>query len=850
MKNFHNVRSLLFCFSLLVPTALQAQGVIAPGTLAPSEISGKAVYIPYPVTISLDGKLDDWANIPLQCVDRGPAVSKAPAKNGSFQFAVAADEDNLYVLMLAKDNNIIANLHGADTWNEDSMEFYINLSGNLNAKKYSRDIVQYRVTPADIDNADLTKLKVSGSNFDLHPLKAKVFKTEDGWGFEGAVKLDPKFIPAHGKEIGFQAQLNGASVKDRDVKLIWSLADTSDNSWQNPNLFGRALFFKVGSVDVPKPSEAAPAPAPVAVAEPVAPALSMNQIGYFPNGKKIISLAGFGEDSLQWTLVDATSKKEVTGGMTRADAFDFLSGDRLHVADFSSFTTPGDYYLIIGGTQGPVFHIGDDIMKNLSADSLMYFYRSRSGIEIKPEYAGKTWARDAGHLSDAKVAVFDGKDAQGKKWDTYDFFVNGSGGWYDAGDFGKYVVNGGISVWTLQNAYERNPGHFKDGQLTTPESGNTYPDILDEARWELEFMLNMQIPEGSLLAGMCFHKLHDRTWSAMPSALPTSMDNNLERKDGCSWGRFVYEPSTAATLNLAACAAQASRLWAPMDPSFSKKCLGAAQTAWKAALDHPSIFAGNIPGDGGGNYDDGDVSDEFFWAAAELFATTGEGEYLQFLKASPYWKNFPGLEAKKANAMNWADTAALGTLTLVSAPSKLDKTDRAFLEAQIVATADRYLSDAQSGGYGVPMESAGYVWGSNSGVLNNAIILAVAYDATKETEYRDTVVQAMNYLLGYNGLHKSFITGYGVYPVSHPHHRVWANDPDSGYIAPPPGVLAGGPNKNIEDPEMKSAHLSGVPIAKRYIDTIGSFATNEVAINWNAPLAWVSNWLDSQYEGR
>ena len=211
-------------------------------------------------------------------------------------------------------------------------------------------------------------------------------------------------------------------------------------------------------------------------------------------------------------------------------------------------------------------------------------------------------------------------------------------------------------------------------------------------------MLNMQIPEGKALAGMCFHKLHDRRWSGVPSALPAEMDNNLERKDGCDWGRFAFEPTTAATLNLAACAAQASRLWAPMDRAFSGRCLAAAKTAWKAALEHPSLFAGNVPGDGGGNYDDGDVSDEFYWAASELYATTGDPEYLRFLKASPYFAAFPGLEGKKPNSMNWADTAALGTLTLVSADSPLGKVDRAYLESQIVATADRYLEDAERGG--------------------------------------------------------------------------------------------------------------------------------------------------------
>jgi endoglucanase len=821
----------------------------AQGALAPAEIKGAAVYVPYPVAIAIDGKLDDWKGIPLQTVERGPMTSKDPAKNGAFSFAVAADEANFYILMLAKDKSILAGTHGTDTWNEDSMEFYLNLSGRLGVRKYLRDVVQYRITPTDVGNEDLSKLNVSGSNAALYPLKAKVFKTEDGWGFEGAVQLPPKMAPAHGREIGFQAQLNGASEKDRDVKLIWSLADASDDSWENPSLFGRALFFKVGSADVPKPSEVAAEPIKPKPPAPAAPVVAIDQVGYFPEGRKLASIASIGSEPLPWTLVDASSGKEVASGKTEALPYDLLSGDSPQVADFSSFKKGGTYYVVLGDRRSPDFRIGADVLSGLALDSLKYFYRSRSGIGLKKEFAGATWTRDAGHLTDAKVAVFGGTDAQGKAWEGYDFLVDGSGGWYDAGDFGKYVVNGGISVWTLQDAYERHPAAFKDGQLGIPESGNGKPDILEEARWELDFMLRMQIPEGNKLAGMCFHKLHDRKWAPMPCALPTAVDNNVTGKDGWSWGRFAYEPTTAATLNLAACAAQASRLWASMDPAFSGRCLAAAKAAWKAASEHPSLFAGNVPGDGGGNYDDGDVSDEFFWAAAELFATTGDGEYLQFLKASPYWKNFPGLDGRRASAMNWSDTAALGSLTLLSAASKLEKADRASLESQVVATADRYLDEVAKGGYGVPMESSGYVWGSNSGVLNNAIILAVAYDATKKPAYRAAVTGAMDYLLGYNALRRSFVTGYGAFPVLHPHHRLWANDPEGGYVAPPPGVVAGGPNKNIQDPEMKSANLASAPIAKRYLDVLGSFATNEVAINWNASLAWVANWLIIQYGG-
>jgi endoglucanase len=837
MKRSCAILALVVAVLLAGPFALYAEG-----SLAPLEIEGKAVYVPFPVAISLDGNLDDWTGVPIQYVARGPAVSKDPAEDGSFRFAVAADSDYFYILMLAKDKNIITAAHGADSWNEDSMEFYINLSGNLEAKKYTRDIVQYRIMPADIGNTDLGALRVSGSNFDLYPLKAKVFKTEDGWGLEGAVKISQKLAPSHGAEIGFQAQMNGASVKDRDVQLTWSLADTANNSWQRPSLFGRALFFAVGSSEVPLPSEAAPAKAPPPP-EPVAPAIAMNQVGFFPASKKLASLAAYGSESLPWELFEAKGGGRVARGSTRPGAYDLLSGDNLRVADFSSFKKEGEYYIVIDGNRGPNFRIAADLLDGLRAESLKYFYRSRSGIELKAEYAGSTWARPAGHLSDAEVAVFDGVDAQGKKWDSYDFLVNGSGGWYDAGDFGKYVVNGGISVWTLQNAYERAPARFADGPLLIPESGNGYPDILDEARWELEFMLNMQIPEGQALAGMSFHKLHDRVWANMPSDIPAEYDNNLEREDGCARGRFAYEPTTAATLNLAACAAQASRLWSPLDAAFARRCLAAARTAYAAARAHPDLLAGNVPGDGGGNYDDREVSDEFYWAAAELYAATGEAAFLQDLKASRYWTKFPGLEAGSANSMGWAGTAALGTITLVSAATNLPKADRSALRAQIVATADRYLAEAAKAGYGVPMDYSGFVWGSNGGILNNAIILAIACDITGKPAYRDGTVRALDYLLGYNGLRRSFITGFGSFPSAHPHHRVWANDRDAGYVGPPPGIVVGGPNKNIEDPEMKSARVSSLPIAKRYLDVLGSFATNEVCINWNAPLVWVVDWL-------
>ncbi len=221
--------------------------------LAPSEVQGVAMYIPFPVKVVLDGKLNDWAGVPMTTVDRGVAVSSDPAEDGPLTVALASDGTSLFVLMLSPDKNIISGQHGADYWNEDSMEFYVNQSGELTTQTYGDGIYQVNLKPLDIGKTDLAGLTITGVNADKVAVKGIVFKTANGWGFEASVPLTK--APKHGSIIGIQFQANGASTKDRDVKLIWSLADTSDKSYQDPSLFGQGIFFQVGSKAIPTPSK-------------------------------------------------------------------------------------------------------------------------------------------------------------------------------------------------------------------------------------------------------------------------------------------------------------------------------------------------------------------------------------------------------------------------------------------------------------------------------------------------------------------------------------------------------------------------------------------------------------------
>jgi endoglucanase len=580
-----------------------------------------------------------------------------------------------------------------------------------------------------------------------------------------------------------------------------------------------------------------------ALAKAVQSALRINQIGYLPNALKRATLVSSSDTPLDWQLANRAGLV-VASGQTIVFGEDASSGDHVHVVDFSSYTLPEEgYRLAVGDEISPPFSISADVYRSLKYDALAYFYHNRSGIAITMPYAGRSdLARPAGHIGvapnqgDTKVACAPDVGAS--------YSLDVAGGWYDAGDHGKYLVNGGISLWTLQNLYERiacrgsSLADFADGTMNIPEHANGFPDLLDEARWELEFFLKMQVPEGQPKAGMVHHKVHDAAWTSLPL-----------RPDQDPQPRQLRPVSTAATLNLAATAAQGARLWRELDPDFAARCLAAAERAWRAALAHPDLYITSADIVGGGPYGDENVEDEFYWAACELFVTTGGADYLDHLARSPYFATVPTeLSETSEPAMTWGTTQAMGTISLALVPSALPEEQLAAVQAGLVRAADTFAAVVESEGYGTPLalNDQGYPWGSNSFVLNNAIIMALAYDLTGESRYLDGVVQSMDYILGRNALAKSYVTGYGLNPAENPHHRFWAYQANSSYPRPPAGVLVGGPNSGLQDGHARSCGLDGHPPQKCYVDHIESWSTNEVTINWNAALAWVAAFLDEQ----
>lgn len=326
-----------------------------------------------------------------------------------------------------------------------------------------------------------------------------------------------------------------------------------------------------------------------APAQPVVgPDVKVNNVGYVPGLPKRASVVHGATAPVGWQLRDAAGQVVATGDTTVFGA-DAPSGDHVHTVDFSAFDTPGTgYTLVVDGAVSYPFDIDAAPYRRLRYDALAFYYHQRSGVAIEAQFVGADYARPAGHVN---VPPNTGDADIGCRPATpCGYTLDLRGGWYDAGDHGKYVVNGGISTWQLLNLYERtlhtsgaDPGALGDGTLAIPESGNGVPDILDEARWNVELLLAMQVPSGQPLAGMAHHKMHDQNWTGLPT--PPHQDPQP---------RFLAPPSTAATLNLAAVAAQCARLWAGIDPAFASRCLAAAETAYAAAAQNPEIGRAHV----------------------------------------------------------------------------------------------------------------------------------------------------------------------------------------------------------------------------------------------------------------
>ena len=412
--------------------------------------------------------------------------------------------------------------------------------------------------------------------------------------------------------------------------------------------------------------------------------------------------------------------------------------------------------------------------------------------------------------------------------------ISSPGGWYDAGDYNKYIVNSGYTMGVWLMAYEMNPDYYKALDLNIPESGLQVPDMLAEAMYNIRWMMTMQDLDGGV-----YHKLTEPDFEG------------FIRPDECQKPRYVVLKTTAAALDFAATMALAARVYAPYEtvyPGFCVEATEAAIAAFGWAMEHPDVYYDQPkmneefkPEITTGAYDDFDVHDEFYWAAIELAILTGDKAYKQV--ATEHAKAIAEANGQYTPSV-WGNVAELGYLDLLMHTE--DEAKNKINMQALFEYLQPFLDEAESisvhrSPYG--NREADFYWGCNSeGCCWRGVECLYAYRLTGDERYRRAAEQCLNYILGQNATGYCYVTGFGTKPTQHPHHRLSYSHPKGTH----PGFLAGGPNPMRQDAETDGVQYpKDVPADESYLDYQPSYASNEVTINWNVTLFALTAGLDA-----
>jgi len=515
--------------------------------------------------------------------------------------------------------------------------------------------------------------------------------------------------------------------------------------------------------------------------------IHINQLGYRTNDpKKAVITVNPPNGGLDFNIVRVSDEEVVCSGTASEAVSDSASRDTVRIADFSNFTEAGKYTVCSGALRSFPFAIGDNPYAGLRAAVLEMLHYQKCGVDLECGL----WSHPACHITPATIYGTD------KKKDV-------SGGWHDAGDYGRYIVPAAKTIADLLWAYKL--------------AANPDPGIPDIVWFEIEWMLKMQ-DEGS---GGVYHKVSCESFNALDE-MPQDEKSEL----------FLSPISATATADFAASMAFASRFY----PDHKDTLLNAARRAWNWCCAHPDTGGfTNPPGISTGIYGDDDSRDERFWAACALFAATGDETFHDYIKTC-------GLYAEECRAdvlfpfgLGWGNVEAYGLIEyLLHTDGKKDNSVTRRMKDKLLCFCNIIMKLYQNNPYGVSLGDV-YRWGSNMVAANNAMMLILGSRFTADSQaYVESALEHFHYLLGRNPLSQSYITGFGSQASQNPHHR-----PSVAKSSAVPGMVVGGPCMNvIRDPAI-NAHCPDAPPAKRYVDHKESFASNEVAIYWNSPVYFI-----------
>lgn len=531
--------------------------------------------------------------------------------------------------------------------------------------------------------------------------------------------------------------------------------------------------------------------------------IRMNQLGFLPFATKHAIIV---ESQTSSFIIKNSASAIVFKADLQATGVWAESGEQAKLANFTAVTSPGTYSLELSdGTVSHNFTINNGVYSNVSKAIIKAFYYNRASTELLEEHAG-IYNRPAGQMDTAVVIHPSAAGPVRQAGQT----IRASKGWYDAGDYNKYIVNSGITVGTLLHSYENMSQYWDTVTWNIPESHNSVPDILNEVKWNLDWMLCMQDPDD----GGVYNKTTEASFSAM--VMPHKVTAT----------RYVVSKGTAAALNFAAVMAAAYRVYKPYYTNFADSCLQAAQYAWQWAEANPQkpfynpAASQGYPAISTGGYGDNNFTDEKLWAASELLISTNDSaSYAPHVKIN---NSYP--------IPSWNSVSMLSLHTLYNNRKAIAAyIDTTLIKNRIESIARSMQVQAEANAYKVPVNN--FTWGSNGVVANQIICLLLGFEITSDANLLTTALAAFDYILGRNATEYSFITGYGHKASKNVHHRPSEADGIAGSI---PGFIAGGPNGGNKS-DCSGSYSTYA--AKAYKDQTCSYTTNEVAINWQSPMS-------------
>ena len=550
--------------------------------------------------------------------------------------------------------------------------------------------------------------------------------------------------------------------------------------------------------------------------------IRLNQLGFYTYAPKMAVVTG-DVPAGNFYIVAANSEDTVYKAALGNSMQSSNSSTKTRMADFTALQKNGSYIMYVPGLPlSYPFTISRNVQHAVATAALKGYYYQRVSMPLDKKYAGK-WARPAGH-PDTAVLVHPSAATAKRPAGTV---IKSTGGWYDAGDFNKYVVNSGITMGTLLSAYEDFPRYFDTLVVNIPESNDDLPDVLNEIIYNLRWMLTMQDPYDGGVYNKCTNAAFDGMVMPGVTRLP----------------RYVVQKGVAATLDFAAVTAQAARILKKTHrlPGLSDSCIKASQYAWQWALQNPAlVYDQNAmnrqfePKITTGGYGDRRFTDEWFWAACELFTTTKDEQYHTVIAERIQ---------DSLSLPSWGNVYMLGYYTLLRNATSYPAThagDMALVKDRLLRLANGYLLHVKENAFQTVMGQTrrDFNWGSNSNAANQSILLINAWFINKDKKYIDNALTNLDYLLGRNATGYCFVTGIGSKSTMHPHHRQSVAD---GIEEPVPGLLAGGPNPARQD----GCHYEFTEPETAYTDESCSYASNEIAINWNAPLVYLANAMEA-----